>query len=308
MQRRNKPMRPGGSLSARRARIGWLYVSPFLIGFVFLFLSPLVLYVQMSFSDMEPGIGYIQFSEVGFKHYYDILLVKQDFIKEVFASVGDLLVNCPVVLLFSFFIATLLNQKFRGRSLARALFFLPVITASGIAYTISSESDVMNSLAFLSGDTASPDAVNLMGGIYDLLRDIFGDISFTEYVTTIVDRIYMIAISSGVQILIFLAGLQTIPSALYEASSIEGATGWENFWKITLPMISPMIVVNTVYTLIDSMTGLSNSMIQTIYTEAMTKSNYCYSAAMGVLYFSISIVFLTCTVLIVNRFAFYENR
>ena len=308
MQRRNKPMRPGGSLSARRARIGWLYVSPFLIGFVFLFLSPLVLYVQMSFSDMEPGIGYIQFSEVGFKHYYDILLVKQDFIKEVFASVGDLLVNCPVVLLFSFFIATLLNQKFRGRSLARALFFLPVITASGIAYTISSESDIMNSLAFLSGDTASPDAVNLMGGIYDLLRDIFGDISFTEYVTTIVDRIYTIAISSGVQILIFLAGLQTIPSALYEASSIEGATGWENFWKITLPMISPMIVVNTVYTLIDSMTGLSNSMIQTIYTEAMTKSNYCYSAAMGVLYFSISIVFLTCTVLIVNRFAFYENR
>ena len=301
-------MRPGGSLSARRARIGWLYVSPFLIGFVFLFLSPLVLYVQMSFSDMEPGIGYIQFSEVGFKHYYDILLVKQDFIKEVFTSVGDLLVNCPVVLLFSFFIATLLNQKFRGRSLARALFFLPVITASGIAYTISSESDVMNSLAFLSGDTASPDAVNLMGGIYDLLRDIFGDISFTEYVTTIVDRIYTIAISSGVQILIFLAGLQTIPSALYEASSIEGATGWENFWKITLPMISPMIVVNTVYTLIDSMTGLSNSMIQTIYTEAMTKSNYCYSAAMGVLYFSISIVFLTCTVLIVNRFAFYENR
>ena len=308
MRMRNKPFLFGGSLSVRRARIGWLFVLPFLIGFVFLFLSPLVMYVQMSFSDMEPGIGYIQFRSAGFKHYHDILLVKQEFIKEVFASIRDLLVNCPVVLLFSFFIATLLNQKFHGRGLARALFFLPVITASGIAYSISSESDVMSSLAFLSGDVASPDTVNLMGGVYDLLRDIFGDISFTEYVTTIVDRIYTIAISSGVQILIFLAGLQTIPSALYEASAIEGATGWENFWKITLPMISPMIVVNTVYTLIDSMTGLSNSMIEKIYTEAMTKSNYCYSAAMGILYFSISILFLTCTVLIVNRFAFYENR
>lgn len=307
MQIQNKLLHRG-SLSSRRARVGWLFVLPFLIGFVFLFLSPLIMYGQMSFSDMEPGSGYIQFNGVGLKHYYDILFVKQDFIKEVFTSIGDLLINCPVVLLFSFFIATLLNQQFRGRGLARALFFLPVITASGIAYSISSESDVMSSLAYLSGDTASPDAVNFMGGVYDLLRDIFGDISFTEYVTTIVDRIYTIAISSGVQILIFLAGLQTIPSSLYEASSIEGATGWENFWKITLPMISPMIVVNTVYTLIDSMTGLSNTMIQTIYTEAMTKSNYCYSAAMGILYFTISIVLLACTVLVVNRFAFYENR
>ena len=303
-----KAIRRRGSLSTRRARVGWLFVLPFLIGFVFLFLSPLIMYVQMSFSNMEPGVGYIKFTGAGWEHYRDILFVKQDFIKEVFASVGNLLINCPVVLLFSFFIATLLNQRFHGRGLARALFFLPVITASGIAYTISAESDVMSSLAFLNGDTASPDSVNFMGGVYSLLRDIFGDISFTDYVTTIVDRIYTIAISSGVQILIFLAGLQTISPALYEASSIEGATGWDNFWKITLPMISPMIVVNTVYTLIDSMTGLSNSMIQKIYTEAMTKSNYCYSAAMGILYFTVSIILLTITVLIVNRLAFYENR
>lgn len=296
------------SLAVRRARVGWLFVLPFLIGFVFLFLSPLLLYIQMSFSEMEPGNGFIQFNWVGIEHYRDILLVKQDFLKQVFASIGDLLLNCPSVLLFSFFVATMLNQTFKGRGFARAIFFLPVITASGIALSISSESDIMNSLAFLSGDSSSPDSMNLMEGVYTFFRQVFGDISITEYITAIVDRIYTITISSGVQILIFLAGLQTIPSALYEASAIEGATGWENFWKITLPMISPMIVVNTVYTLIDSMTGLSNSMIKTIYTEAMTKNNYCYSAALGILYFTISIVILIIVVLIVNRFAFYENR
>ncbi len=308
MRSRNKRPSAAGSLAVRRARIGWLFVLPFLLGFVFLFASPLIMYGQMSFSEIEPGNGSILFTWVGVDHYRDILLVKQDFIKEVFISVKDLLVNCPVVLLFSFFIAALLNQSFRGRGIARAIFFLPVITASGIAYSISSESDVLSSLAFLSGDTASPDSMDLMTGVYDVLKQVFGDVSFTKYVTAIVDGIYTVAISSGVQILIFLAGLQTIPSALYEASSIEGATGWESFWKITLPMISPMIVVNTVYTLIDSMTGLSNSMIEKIYTEAMTKSNYCYSAAMGIMYFTISIVILTVTVLIVNRFAFYENR
>lgn len=296
------------TLVQKRSMTGYIYVLPFIIGFLLLFLSPLIMYVKMSFSTILPTAGMLKFVYVGYEHYYQILFVEQTFIKDVFYSVLNLIYICPAVLLFSFFIATILNQKFKGRTLSRLIFFLPVITASGIALSILSDASIGSSISFLSGAVNNPDTINIMKPIYELFNDIFNDLPIATYVTTIIDQIYNIAIASGVQILIFLAGLQTIPASLYEASSIEGATGWENFWKITLPMISPMIIVNAVYTIIDAMAGLMNPMITTLYTESITKSNYCFSAAMGVLYFMISITILAIIIGIANRFVFYENK
>jgi ABC-type sugar transport system permease subunit len=296
------------TLAQQRSLSGYIYVLPFLVGFVLLFLSPLVMYVKMSFSEIVPTVGMLNFEPVGWKHYYHILFVEQTFIKDVFASVLNLIYICPAVLLFSFFVASILNQKFKGRTLSRLIFFLPVITASGIALAILSDASVESSISFLAGAVNNPDTINIMKPIYNLFNQLFTDLPVASYITTIIDQIYTIAISSGVQILIFLAGLQTIPSSLYEASSIEGATGWENFWKITLPMISPIIIVNAVYTIIDAMAGLMNPMITTLYTESITNSNYCFSAAMGILYFSISLTILAAIIGIVNRYVFYENR
>lgn len=294
------------SLSKRRALFGYLFTLPFLLGFVFIFFSAIVLYIVLSFKYTYPSFEGMVMKNVGLDNYYNALFVESGYIDNVLSSLRDMLISCPAILLYSFFIATILNQKFKGMTAARALFFLPVIVSSGFA-AMQSDDLLASSIALFSGASGSGDSPNLTKMMLDLLGTSF-DKGIYDIIKQLVSQIYTIIMSSGVQIIIFLASLQTIPSSLYEASAIEGSSAWEDFWKITLPMISPMIIVNAVYTLIDKMAGSTNPIITSMYEIGVQQGKIGYSAAMGIMYFVITFAVLAILISVINKFVFYENR
>lgn len=293
------------SLERKKAMFGWLFIAPWLIGFLLLMAVPLVRSLLFSISHLSLTETGYKLSSVGFENYTKAFTVDPNFNRLLIEATMNMLANVPLIIFFSLFSAVLLSQKFRGRMLARAIFFLPVVLASGVIQGIDSS----NYLAQMLGDVASSVEGNFSGlrsmGLRSLLIEMgmSGDIVF--YLTSAVDRIYYIVAASGVQILIFLAGLQSISPSLYEASKIEGATGYEAFWKITFPMMSPLILTNTVYTVVDSFTN--NGVTGYIHRMAFRENNFGLSSAMSWAYFLIVSVMLGACVYFISKRVFYYD-
>ncbi|HPE95370.1 MAG TPA: sugar ABC transporter permease, partial [Bacillota bacterium] len=263
----------GKSLDRKKAKMGWVFVAPFAIGFFLLYLPMILESIRFSFSDMvtQKGGGYI-LEFVGFKNYNYVLFEDADFVTLLGSSVSQLLLDVPAIVIFSLFIAILLNQKMVGRGLFRAIFFIPVIISTGLVEWIdlqnifAANSDTSATIGTGAEETQTTSASDLISTI-DVQRLFAGMKVGTElvtYVTQMVNNVYNIINRSGVQMLIFLAGLQSISPAIYESAYMEGASSWETFWKITFPMISPMILVNGIYTVIDSFTSQSNNVMKYI--------------------------------------------
>jgi ABC-type sugar transport system permease subunit len=299
------------SLPAKKAIIGLLFVSPFVVGFCAFYLRGLVLTIQFSLSDLSllPHGGYA-LDFVGLKHYLTAFREHASFKQILTASVGDILIDVPLILFFSLFIAVMLNRKVRGRAAARALFFLPVIlNAPAIADALEMARALM-----LGGTTPASAAVMASagsGGIgvsyyVNMLGELAMPRAVLEYLVGAVARIGSIITSSGVQIVIFIAALQSISPALYEVAKIEGATAYESFWKITFPMVSPLIVTNMVYTLVDSF--VSSDVINLSYDTIFgTAKQYGLGSA-----FSLISMVALCGILMaasgfVSKRAFYQN-
>ncbi|WP_029192648.1 carbohydrate ABC transporter permease [Paenibacillus harenae] len=271
------------TLARKRSLLGIAFILPWLIGFVLLFAAPLFQSVQFSFSKLTVGLNGFELEGVGWDNFNNALFVDATFNRILTQSVSEMLLNVPMILFFSLFSATLLNQKFRGRTLARAIFFLPVILASN-AIASAESAGLIN----LVGDAS---VVNEMGGstseynimsMVMILSDIGLPISFVDYIVGAIMRIYEIITSSGVQILIFLAALQSVPGSMYEVAKMEGATSYESFWKITFPMVSPLILTNIIYTIIDSFAG--SPVTEEIFTTAFETQNFGLSSAMSWIY------------------------
>ena len=209
----------------------------------------------------------------------------------------------------------MLNQKMRGRAVFRAIFFIPVIVSTGIIAGI----DAQNLLAEAQQTATDMSSGNIAGAssgtefisAIDIAR-LFSGIQIgtgaIEWIQNLVNNIYDIVNRSGVQMLIFLAGLQSISPAIYESCYMEGASAWETFWKITFPMISPMILVNTIYTIIDSFTSESNAVMQTIQSVYDSSGRMTESVAMSWIYFLIVILILAVIAGILSAFVFYQRR
>ena len=301
------------SLTGRRALHGYLFILPFLLSFFFLILSPLILYVAMAFNKITAGAGGgsgITLTPVGWENFENVLFNEQTFLQELIASLQDLLLTGTCTVIFSFFMATVLNQKFRGRGIARAIFFLPVVVASGAAAL--SQGDALSASAIsVITDMSAVNGYSHGFSLPVLLMQLLGDSGASRLggvVFPLIRQFYTIAMSSGVQILIFLAGLQSVPLSLYEAAHIDGATPWESFWKITFPMMTPMILVCVVYTIVDFMSGMQNSVINTMYEYSTLRSEYGMSSAMGSIYFGIIFLLLGIVVAVVSRFVIYNDR
>lgn len=283
---------------------GFMYVLPWLLGFIFFFFVPLITSLRYSFSSIKTNSDGITLSFIGLKNYTDALFVNTSFNRILTESIIDMVVNVPLIVIFSLFLAVLLNQKFFGRSVARAVFFLPVILASGIILSLESTSLIQAVNEQNSGSSGLMNTFSSFELQYLMLNAGVNE-TIVMYLTGAVDRIYEIVSMSGVQILIFLAGIQTISPQLYEASKIEGATGYESFWKITFPMVSPLILVNVVYTVIDSFSR--NALTDLIRETGFTKFNFGLSSAMAWIYFiCISIVLAISTYFISKRVFYYE--
>ncbi len=304
------------SLDKRKARVGWIFVLPFLIGFVFVYLPMLKDSLVLAFSDMTTLTGGgVEFRFTGFENFKYALLTDAGFVQTLVSGIGQLAFEVPAILLFSLFMAILLNQKMIGRAAFRAIFFLPVVLATGIMESIEASNilgTVMGETGGFddgSGSSASSEIVSVMD-FEALFSNMKIGTELVDYVVQIINDIYAIVNRSGVQMLIFLAGLQSISPAIYEACKIDGATGWETFWKITFPMISPMILVNAVYTIIDSFTTESNVVMKYIEkVQTTTASNGTEIAtAMSWMYFLIVVVILAAVAGIMSMFVFYQRK
>jgi ABC-type sugar transport system permease subunit len=294
------------TLTRRKSLLGIAFIFPWLFGFLFLFLAPLVQSVTFSFHKLVISPGGYSLEYLGFQNFREALLVDATFNRILTDSVVNMVVDAPLILFFSLFSAVLLNQSFRGRAAARAIFFLPVILASGAVSAAEA-----SGLISMVGDA---NAAQEMGGATStynfmalemLLIESGLPPAFSEYIFEAIGRIYEIITGSGVQILIFLAALQSVPKPMYEVAKIEGATPYEAFWKITFPMVSPLILTNIIYTIIDSFTD--SEVTRTIYNTAFQTQNFGLSASMAWLYtITVSLILVVVGVLVSKR-VFYNN-
>lgn len=301
--------KPNISLNKQHDMFGLVFMIPWFIGFLLFFLYPFIHSVFLSFQkvDFISGGGY-KTTFIGVQNYMDAFVKDENFIRNVAESLLDLLINVPVCLVFSFFAAVLLNQKFHGNFIAKTVFFLPVILGTGVFLTVQQSTADVSSMAL---NSAMDEGMSAMQGlqsmnIVKILQDIGIPANLTDYITKPVDRIYSIITMSSVQIFLFLTGLKSISPSLYEAAYVEGASGWVTFWKITFPMVTPIIVVNVVYSLIDNFTMSTNTTMTYIYEMAFGQFNYGLSSAMSWVYCTILTVIVGIAVTTVNKRVVYQ--
>ena len=299
-----------GRLLRRRDSFGLVFMIPWMIGFLLFFLYPFLRAVLLSLQKVTflSGGGFST-SFIGLDNYLTTLTRDEKFLPLAAGSLLDLFVNVPVCLVFSFFVAVLLKQKFHGNGLVKAIFFLPVILGTGVFLSVQSDTSAVSGMAI---NSAMQEGIGSMGmlqsvNLVNILQDIGVPASVTAYITGPVDRIYSVISLSGVQIFIFLAGLNSISPSVYEAAYIEGASGWVAFWKITFPMVSPVIVVNVVYSLIDNFTMSTNKTMTYIFDTAFSSFDYGLSSAMAWIYCLVLAIIVGAAMLLISKRVVYQS-
>ena len=293
------------SYEKKKGLYGYGFIALWFVGALMFFIIPVLKSLYYSFNDVTPETGYLAKSWVGLANYKRAFMTDPTFRQYLVESLKDMAFNLPVIIIFSMFVAIIVNQKFRGRTFARAVFFLPVIIATGPVYAIitgnldtSGNSDAQQFSTMFETDMV--DQLLEFVGIYG-----FGS-TFTDMISELTSDILNLVWKCGIQIIIFLSALQGIPTSAKEAAAIEGATSWEFFWKITLPYVSPMILVNIVYTVIDAFTDPTNE-VMTRVLEVQSDWKYGYSASMAWSYFGIILLALGIIFAIMNRLVWYDD-
>lgn len=310
MMSQTKPKKKKMTLSKKHGLMGYLFILPWLIGFLWFYLRSLILSVEFSFSNLSvnPGGGYT-LDFVGLNNYIYAFRAHASYKQVLTTSIGNMLIDVPLITFFSLFMAILLNRKFKGRTLVRAIFFLPVILNSGAIMDAMELARNMMSGGISNASAELAEAASGSGVSIDYYIQMFAALglpdAIIEYVAGAVGRISDIINASGVQIVIFIAALQSIPGSMYEVAKIEGATAYETFWKVTFPMIMPHIITNVVYTVVDSFT--QSEVVELAYTTAFEEMNYGLSSV-----FSLVSTVITCLILLIvcgliQKKTFYYN-
>ena len=290
------------SYERKKQLYGYGFIALWIIGTVFYLIRPLFQVIIFSVGKISFNDTGYSLALVGLDNYIKVLTTDAIFIKQLTAAIGNIIYEVPVIVFYSLTIAIGLNKKFAGRTFMRAVFFIPVIVASGVVISILN-GDIMAQLV-MSGQKSS--SMFSTGGIADYLFSIGLPKDIVNFLVDTANNVFDLSWKSGIQILLFIAALQTIPSTLYEASKIEGATGWEIFWKITLPKVTPMIILAVVYTVIDSFTDYNNELMKTIQTQSRAM-NIEISSVMSLVYFFCIMLLTGIIYFVVNRYVFYVN-
>lgn len=268
------------SFEKKQQLAGYVFISPLIFGILILFIPNIVKTFVFSMNEIVVGNSSYTLDWKGFDYYYDALFVNADFIQYVIKSLGEMLVYVPTIIVFSLFMASMLNQQFKGRVLARSIFFLPVVLATGIVTKTDMMFDLVAAIDERVVLEESGQLVNMAAFLYSLN---FNE-ALTEVVVTAANGIENIVNSSGMQIFILLAAFQEVPQSSYEAAAVEGASRWETFWKITIPSVKSQIIVTSVYTVIDIFTQADNEIFNYIYNIGFQGNQYGYAMAMYVIY------------------------
>ena len=290
------------SYERKKRRVAYWFLLPWMIGTVFFFFRPMiesVMYSLGTFSITDEGYSV---TVTGFSHYIEIFTGDADYIRNILDSFKNMLLTVPTIVMLSLFFAILLDRKFRGRTFFRALFFLPVLVGSSAL------------LSMIGGDVVADNMISA-GSVSHLfqssfLQSVLRESGVAESVvsslTALVDSVFSLLWKSGIQILIFLAGLSGIPDSLYEVASIEGATKWECFWKVTFPMLSSTLLIGLIYTIVDSFTDNADPVMAQI--DTLSKQMFIEeSQAMAWSYFGLVLIVIVAVYLLVDRHVFYNN-
>lgn len=271
------------SFERRKAIEGWGFSIPWLVGFIIFVLVPLVLSIRISFyitqlTDLYGFEGQSKWN--GIQNYVDI--IQNPEVGEVMLnSFLDSLWQVPIIVFFALFVAVLLKQKFAGRVYFRVIFFIPVILAGVI-------------MSYLFGEGVG--SISVFGSLVDSSSGIFSSFggTLTQYIGDIMW-------SSSVEILIFLAALQSVPDILYEVVEIDGATAWESFWHVTLPYISPFVILNCIYALVDSFTKYNNPVMSMMNEMTEKGTEYGMASALSWMYMLLALVTILIFILFARR-------
>ena len=290
------------TIRARRARTGTLFILPFIIGFIFFMVRPLIFSIQMSLNEvtLKAGGGFDMVWN-NFYNYKYAWQVDANFNAYLMDEISRMGINTIATLVLSFVIAVILNQEFKGRTLCRVIFFLPVILSSGVLPGIESSNEFYNMMSDIANNVTENNGINISVTLMNLLNvsgvasDVFA------VIFQMIGAIYDIVMASGIQIIVFLSGLQSISPSLYEAADVEGCSAWESFWKITFPMVSPLLLVNCIYTIVDFFMKNDNRVIELINkTMYGVKLDFGVASAMSWIYFAVAIAFIGISSLIIT--------
>lgn len=290
-------------LQRRKAIAGYLFILPFVIGFLVFMVQPLFQSLYMSFSKVELGAGSVKMNFDGLSNYIRAFTVDTEFNRMLTEEIVRMSYNALAIMVFSFFVALILNQKFKGRAFVRAIFFLPVILSSGVILGVETNNSLLSGISSMIKESTGNTSIS---GVIEIILETsgVGGAAF-EVVFEIVNGIYDVALASGIQIIIFLSGLQTISTSMYEAAEIDGCTKWESLWKITFPMISPLLIVNWIYTIVDFCMRSDNEVIEKISETMIVDLNYGFASSMAWIYFVIVIAIIGISSLIISKGVYY---
>lgn len=300
------------TLLQKRSLSGYVFILPWLVGFLVFYVRSLAMTGQFAFStlSMDAVNGGYQLESAGWENFRYAFRVHASFKQVLTTSVLDMLIDVPLITFFSLFMAMMLNKKFPGRGLVRAIFFLPIILNSGaITAAMELSEAMMNGGISTQAAEITATAGETMAFSVDYLIGIFTNlglpVAVMDYIVAAVARINDIISASGVQIILFIAALQSIPGSMYEVAKIEGATGYETFWKVTFPMVMPHIITNVVYTIVDSFT--ESEVVELAYDVAFNQFNYGLSSVMSLVSTIITCVILLVVCGAIQKRTFYYN-
>lgn len=263
----------------RTALIGYSFLSIWIIGFLVFTLYPVILSGVISLSKLEMGLNGIQYTFSGVEFFQYAFQKDAQFLPKLLESLAFILYATPIIVIIALLLAMMLKGEYRGRTVFRTIFFMPVVIMSGPV--------ISGLLGKYSVDfsEASPALFTFIDALPEVFR---------SPCMFVMENMVTVLWYSGVQILILLVAIQKISPELYEAASIDGASGWEKFWKITLPYTMPTILVCALYTVIELANDSTNA-VNTYIASHMFDHKlgyYSYSTAMAWIYTAVIILIL----------------
>lgn len=280
------------TMETRQKVEGLIFISPFLIGLILFFLYPLYMSLKLSFGKITRVVGF-EVAWKGIENYTRAFLIDINFLPMFLQVIKNTLTEAPLIILLSLLIAILINKDIKCKGFFRTVFFIPFLLGTG---------EVMRQLLSQGVDKQVLSLMDSNIIPYSILNYFGSDVVMT--IENVFGMLVQILWRSGVQILLFLSGLQGISESLYESAKIDGATEWEMLWKITLPMISPILLLNIVYTLVDSFTNMRNPILSYIQDHAFKQTQFEYAAAMGWLYFIFIILLVLVTMGLMRNYIY----
>ena len=268
-------------IEALKERYGWICVSIWVVGLIVFFIIPIFQSFFFTFCKVTLTAGDLQTKWIGLDNLKYIFNQDPNYSNNLAAGVGTFAYSFPIILVLSLILALLLNQKFKGRVFFRAIYFLPVIIASGVILGVIIGDQSVSSTSG-TDEAVSANMVN----VSELVEWTGLPEKIGEYFNDAINKIMNLVWKCGIQIILFIAGMQSIPDLYYEVSKVEGATAWEEFWFITFPSLSRVITLVTVFTMVELMTSQTDKVIEQAY-NLISSQMFGESSAMLWVYFCI---------------------